>query len=187
MSLRYALVVTYETIMTSVLSFPRFRTLDYFKGITLRALGAKVGKRVIFYPGAWIMPANRLTLGDDVDVARHVIIAGSAPVSIGARSLLGYGARIISSNHNVHTAERIFDSGHVSASIVIAPDVWIGTNAVVLPGVTIGTGAVVGAGSVVTKNVDAYAIVGGVPARVIGQRTEASARSHGSSTGTFLQ
>jgi phosphonate metabolism protein (transferase hexapeptide repeat family) len=52
----------------------------------------------------------------------------------------------------------------------IGHDVWLGHQAVVLPGVTIGTGAVVGAGAVVTRDVEPYAVVGGVPARMIKKR-----------------
>ncbi|HDZ8876661.1 hypothetical protein J4G66_16215 [Aeromonas dhakensis] len=54
--------------------------------------------------------------------------------------------------------------------IKIGNDVWIGANAIILPGVTIGDGAVVGAGAVVTRDVPDYAIVVGVPAKVIRQR-----------------
>ncbi|SCH02904.1 Streptogramin A acetyltransferase [uncultured Clostridium sp.] len=52
----------------------------------------------------------------------------------------------------------------------VGNDVWIGCNVVVLPGVTIGDGAVVAAGSIVSKDIPAYAIVAGVPARVIKYR-----------------
>jgi maltose O-acetyltransferase len=55
--------------------------------------------------------------------------------------------------------------------VVIEDHAWLGTRAMVLPGVTVGRGAVVAAGAVVTKDVPPYTIVGGVPARVIGQRT----------------
>jgi acetyltransferase-like isoleucine patch superfamily enzyme len=51
--------------------------------------------------------------------------------------------------------------------VVIEDDVWIGTRAIILHGVTIGRGAIIGAGAVVTKNVPPYAIVGGVPAKII--------------------
>ena len=58
------------------------------------------------------------------------------------------------------------------ADTFIGHDVWIGTNAIILPWVTVGTGAVIGAGSVVTKDVSPYAIVGWVPAKVIKYRFE---------------
>ena len=54
----------------------------------------------------------------------------------------------------------------------IGADVWIGANAIVLPGVTIGDGAIVAAGSVVTTNVEAYSIVGGIPAKEIKNRLQ---------------
>lgn len=57
-----------------------------------------------------------------------------------------------------------------NGNIVIGNDVWIGANAVILPGVTVSNGAVIGAGAVVTKDVPPYAIVGGVPARIIRYR-----------------
>ncbi|MBP2315398.1 DapH/DapD/GlmU-related protein [Azospirillum soli] len=57
--------------------------------------------------------------------------------------------------------------------VVIGPDVWIGHNAIVMPGVTIGAGAAVGSGAVVTKDVPPFAIVVGVPARVLRPRIDA--------------
>jgi maltose O-acetyltransferase len=57
-----------------------------------------------------------------------------------------------------------------TAPVVIEDFAWLGSRAMVLPGVTVGKGAVVAAGAVVTRDVPPYAIVGGVPARVIGER-----------------
>ena len=54
--------------------------------------------------------------------------------------------------------------------VIIEDDVWIGTGAIIVDGVSVGQGAVIGAGSVVTKNVEPYAIVVGNPAREIGKR-----------------
>ena len=65
---------------------------------------------------------------------------------------------------------RIWDQGTTEKDIIIGNDIWIGTKVCILHGVTIGGGAVVGAGSVVTKNVDPYTVVGGVPARFIKDR-----------------
>jgi len=53
---------------------------------------------------------------------------------------------------------------------IIGDDVWVGQRAIILPGITIGHGAIIGAGSVVTKDVPPYAVVGGVPAKVIKYR-----------------
>jgi len=66
------------------------------------------------------------------------------------------------------------------AKVVISEQCFIGMNALILPGVTIGAGAIVGAGSVVTKSVDADTVVAGVPARVIGTTAEVWMKSHAS-------
>ena len=64
----------------------------------------------------------------------------------------------------------IIDQGYYDAPIVVEDDVWIGFGAIILAGVTIGRGAIIGAGSVVNKDVPPYAIVGGVPAKVLKMR-----------------
>nr|OEF68128.1 hypothetical protein A152_20265 [Vibrio tasmaniensis 1F-187] len=85
----------------------------------------------------------------------------------------------IANNVRLGPAIRFFAAGHDgrdislpdnSASIVVEDNVWIGGNATVLQGVTIGEGAIVAAGSVVTKNVEPYTVVGGIPAVYIKDR-----------------
>lgn len=61
---------------------------------------------------------------------------------------------------------QINEQGWIAKPVIICDDVWVGANSVILPGITIGKGAVVGAGSVVTKDVPAYAIVMGNPAKI---------------------
>lgn len=169
---RYFLIVFYESLLDVVLSLPRFRTLNYLKKIVLVLLGAKVGKRVVLYPGIKLMPANNLILGDDVDIAWGVVITANGGVSIGNRVMIGYGSKILSANHVVpDLPKKIFFSGHVKKKIIICDDVWIGANCIVLPGVTIGSGSVVAAGSVVTKDIPKNCIVGGIPAKIIRHRT----------------
>jgi len=99
------------------------------------------------------------------------MIGTTGGVTIGDRTLVGFRTFIVSDNHTVPPRPaRIFDAGHTPRPVVIERDVWIGANCTILPGVTIGEGAVVAAGSVVTKSVSAFTVVGGVPARVIRER-----------------
>lgn len=169
--MRYDLIVLYETALMAVLSLPRFRAFNALKSAVLRLLGARVGRRVVFYPGVWIMPAKRLRLGDDVDLARGVMITTPGGVTIGDRTLVGYGTKILSSNHRVpQDRGSVFHAGHEHAPVVIESDVWIGANVVVLPGVTVREGAVVAAGSIVTRDVPPFTVVAGVPAKPIRTR-----------------
>ena len=170
--MKYGLVVFVETISFLVFMLPRFRTLNYLKGLYLRVFfKSKIGKRVVFYPNIWVFTGRNLVLGDDVDLATGILITTDGGVSIGDRTLVGYGTKILSSNHNVpKLPNRIFDSGHTKAPVVIKNDVWLGANCIILPGVTIGEGAIIAAGSVVTKNVPANVFVGGIPAKIIKER-----------------
>ena len=169
---RYSLVVCVETALAMLLALPRLRVCNTLKALALRCLGARIGRRPVFYPGVWIAPGRNLSVGDDVDFALGVVVTTAGGVEIGDRVLIGYRTQILSTNHVIPPVpEKVFSSGHLGRRVTIGADVWIGANCVVLPGVTIGTGAVIAAGSVVTRDVAAYAIVGGNPARVIRMRT----------------
>ncbi|HBO45367.1 MAG TPA: acyltransferase [Planctomycetaceae bacterium] len=167
------LVVTYESIMQCLFLLPRYPVCNWIKASFLRLRGAKIGRRVIFYPGVWIAPANNLVIGDDVDLALGVLIVTTGNVTIGPRTLIGYRTQILSQNHAIpDSRERIFDAGCRPEPIVIEQDAWIGANCLILAGVTIGEGAVVAGGSVVTKSVEPFSVVGGSPAKVIRRRDE---------------
>lgn len=170
--MKYFAVVFFEMIMRFIFSLPRFRTINFLKSTFLRLLGAKIGKRVVYYPGLWICTGRNLTLGDDVDLALGVLITTDGGVAIGDRALIGYHTQIISGNHVIPPGKgRIFGSGHTKGPVSIGADVWIGAQCVILPGVTIGEGAVIAAGSVVTRDVPAFCIAAGVPAKIIRERS----------------
>jgi len=165
------LVISYEFIQRLLFSLPRYPLLNAIKAAFLRGLGAKIGKRAIFYPGVFIAPPNKLEAGDDVDFALDVMISASGTVKIGSRVLIGYRTQITSSDHHIPPKPgRIFGGGHDHQPVVIGDDVWIGGNCLIMPGVTIGEGAIIAGGAVVTKNVDPYSIVGGCPAKLIKYR-----------------
>ena len=86
---------------------------------------------------------------------------------IGENVSISPGTWLVTGTHDINDP----DFAVSFKPIVIGNYVWIGVRATVLGGVTIGDGAIVMAGAMVTRDVPAYAVVGGVPARVVGQRT----------------
>ncbi|WP_427183804.1 acyltransferase [Bordetella bronchialis] len=170
-ALRYPLVVGVEAVQSLLFALPRFRFCNFLKALALKCLGARIGRRPVFYPGVWIAPGRRLRVGDDVDFALGVLITTAGGVTIGSRVLIGYRTQILSTNHVIPPLpQRVFGSGHTGHAVTIGDDVWIGAHCIVLPGVSIGAGAVVAAGSIVTRDVAANSIVGGNPARLIKMR-----------------
>ena len=137
--------------MRLLFSLPRYRWMNMLKSAFLRIAGARIGKRVTFYPGVWIAPGRCLVIGDDVDLALDVLVSTAGGITIGDRTLIGYRAQLLSTNHAIpENRGEIFGAGHAQKPVMIGRDVWIGAGAIILPGVTIGDGAVVAAGSVVT-------------------------------------
>jgi acetyltransferase-like isoleucine patch superfamily enzyme len=107
-----------------------------------------------------------LQIGDDVRLNYGVSIAAEREVIIGDRTRIGPYVMIVDTDfHDLHhRGER-----PVPRPVIIEPDVWIGAKASVLRGVRVGRGAVIGVGAVVTRDVPPFAIVAGVPARIVGQ------------------
>jgi maltose O-acetyltransferase len=138
----------------------------------------------------WLLRFIADECGDGVIVKQNCYFGSALGLRVGHRAQLGDGARI---DHNVTIGDDVVmgpdvvimthahafedtdvpvnrQGGQPLRPVVVGNDVWFGTRVIVMPGVTIGDGAVVGAGSVVTKDVPAYTIVGGNPARVIRPR-----------------
>lgn len=136
------------------------------------ASGARIGKRCF-------MTADKglLEVDENCAIAPCVNIgADNGIVKLGKFCAIGPGTVIRAANHRFDKLDRpICRQGHLSGKVVIENDVWIGANCVITPDVVIGEGAIVGAGAVVTKNVEAWTIVGGVPARFLARR-EAKAK-----------
>jgi galactoside O-acetyltransferase len=158
-----------------------------------------LGERTVFSPGCTIRGAENMHLGKDVGIGlNNQLMAGGVSggehleigdrtktnsnviinadiggqIIIGSDVLIGPNTVIRASNHHFgNTDVPIMAQGHSSGKIEIADDVWIAANATILPNVTIGRGAIIGAGAVVHKDVAAYTIVGGVPAKKIGERS----------------
>lgn len=98
------------------------------------------------------------------------MIYASESIVIGSDCMIAPFVYLVDSDHGIERAMPMNQQPNKVESIVVGSDVWIGAHAVILKGVTIGDGAIVASGAVVRSDVPAYSIVGGVPARVIGER-----------------
>jgi acetyltransferase-like isoleucine patch superfamily enzyme len=107
---------------------------------------------------------GRLAVGENVLMSPYSSIDASGGVTIGADTLIGPGARIVSANHGTAAGLPYREQESVSKPITIGRNVWLGSNVVIMPGVTVGDDAIVGAGAVVTKDVPAASLATGVPA-----------------------
>jgi len=105
-------------------------------------------------------------LGGAVYLNAGCIILDSAPVRIGARSMLGPGVNIYCAEHH-HDPVLRGQGIEIAKPVTLGEDVWIGGRAVLMPGVSVGDRAIVAAGAVVTRDVPADGKVAGVPARAI--------------------
>lgn len=154
--------------------FARCGTARFGTALTIIGLGnISLGNGCRIGRGVFLTAANgRLVLEDQVAISPNANIgADDGEVSIGRQVAIGPGTVIRAANHRFDRSDLpIMAQGHCRGKVVIEEDVWIGANCVITPDVRIGRGAIVGAGAVVTRNVAPFAIVAGVPARVIGAR-----------------
>jgi len=110
-------------------------------------------------------------IGKGSHLKSNSFIECSGGVKIGDYFHTGSGLTIFSTNHNYESTNRIpYDEISLKKPVIIKDFVWIGVNVTIVPGVTIGEGVIVAAGSVVTKNIPDFAVVGGNPAKVIKYR-----------------
>jgi acetyltransferase-like isoleucine patch superfamily enzyme len=149
--------------------------------------GVEIGPNTLVMHGAVLhvynfrdLPHAWIRIGRDSLVGEYSVIRGQGGVTIGDRVYTSPMTQIIAVNHIFDDPHRPFiDQGITAEGIVIEDDVWLGSSAVVTDGVHIGKGAVVAAGAVVTEDVPAHCVVGGVPARVIKEVNGVSSSSRG--------
>jgi len=135
-----------------------------------RPLFKSCGRGVNIEKGAWFGDGSQLEIGDHSGLGVNCQVTG--PVRIGRDVMMGPDVIILTRNHRFDRTDiPMWRQGWTDPRpVVIEDDVWIGTRAIILPGVRVGRGSIVGAGAIVTRDVPAYAIVGGNPARVIRSR-----------------
>ena len=153
----------YLYINTFISKFPS----RHVRLLLLKILGAKIG-RIAMYAGFEIRNPKGLTIEDGCSIGPRVLLDARRGLIIKKNVTIATEA-IIWTLHHDHDDENFKTIGDM---VTIGDNAWICSRSIILPGVKIGKYAVVASGAVVTKDVPDYAIVGGIPAKVIGQRAK---------------
>lgn len=137
-----------------------------FRRFFYRLFGIKIGKGSTIHTKAKFYDPRNIIIGDDTIIGEEVVLDGRTMLKIGNHVDIASEVMIYNSQHDIE--DKNFTAK--DEPVVIEDYVFIGPRVIILPGITIGRGAIVAASAVVTKDVPPYAIVGGVPAKIIGER-----------------
>ncbi len=140
--------------------------LHHVRRFFYRLTGMKIGRGSTIHMRVRVYDPRHIIIGEDTIIGERVVLDGRAPLTIGNHVDIATGAMIFNSQHDIHS----HDFHEIEKANVIEDYAFIGPNAIILPGISIGRGGVVAAGAVVTKDVPAMTVVGGVPAQEINQR-----------------
>lgn len=123
----------------------------------------------VFEEGVYLSDCTNVRIGKLCHINENVFIQGAM---IGDYVMIAPGVSILNNSHGIDQLDvpMILQPMTETKNPIIGSNVWIGRNAIILPGVKIADGAIVGAGAVVTKDVPAFSVVAGVPAKVIYSR-----------------
>ena len=152
---------------------------DYGYLHCLSARGVRIGSHTSIDRNLWLHCGGKpddhahgyFEIGEHSFIGCSAVMGAGGGIRVGNHVLIGQCVNIHAESHRFEgPIQLIREQGVSYRGVMIEDDVWIGSKVTILDGVTIGRGAVVGAGSVVDQSVSPYAIVAGVPARVIGTR-----------------
>lgn len=138
----------------------------FIRNMKYRFFGIKIGKGSTFHMWANFFDPRNIEIGEDTIIGDHAFLDGRDKIKIGSHTDIASSVMIYNSEHDVSSA----DFGAILAPVEVGDYVFIGPRVIIMPNVKIGKAAVVAGGAVVTKDVDPFTIVGGVPAKPIGER-----------------
>lgn len=141
-----------------------YHTHQEITGLFSELTGKPVDDSFTLFPPFYTDCGKNITIGKRVFINMGCKFQDQGGITIGDDCLIGHGAMLATLNHGFLPEER---GDMHPAPIVIGNRVWLGANVTILPGVTIGDNAIVAAGAVVTKDVAANTVVGGIPAKFI--------------------
>ena len=141
-----------------------YHTEDEIRKIMAELTGQEVNETLRVVPPFHTDCGKNIHIGENVFINSNCTMQDQGGVYIGDDVLIGHNVCLLTLNHEFEPEKR---AELYPSPIHIGNKVWIGSNATILPGVSVGEGAIVAAGAVVTRDVEANTVVGGVPARLI--------------------
>jgi maltose O-acetyltransferase len=149
---------------------PGGRIAQAIRSVVCRPLFRSCGKNLNVEYGAFFHSGSTISIGDNSGIGVKAHVSGT--ITIGNDVMMGKDVIIMTVNHTFDRTDIPMNRQGFGKEkpVVIEDDVWICDRVIILPGVRVGKGSILGAGAVVTKDVPEYAIVGGMPAKVIKYR-----------------
>jgi len=139
--------------------------------IITRNIFKNQGKNINIFENVYFGNGTNISVGDNSGIGPESRLITAERITIGSNVIIGPRAMILTGNHNFSDPNiPVNKQGSTELPVIIEDDVWIGANVTILPGIIIQKGSVIGAGSVITKNVAPFTVVGGNPAKEIGLR-----------------
>lgn len=153
----------FELMILRWLGHVPFHTI---RNLSYRFAGIKMGRGSTFHMWANFFEPKNIIIGEGTVIGDHAFLDGRDKLKIGNHVDIASSVAVYNSEHDINRE----DFSAKDSPVEIGDYVFIGPRAVILPGVKIGKGAVIAAGAVVTKDVPAFKVVGGVPAGIIAER-----------------
>ena len=157
------ILLEFEVFLLHLVGYIPFHHL---RRVFYRAGGIKIGKGSSIHMAARFYDPHNIAIGEDTVIGEGAVLDGRDKLVIGSHVALATGVMIFNSQHEIN--DEFFSPSN--APVIIEDYVFIGPRAIIQPVVKVGKGAIIAAGAVVTKDVPPFAIVGGVPAKIIGER-----------------
>ena len=140
----------------------------HIRRFVYRALGAEVGENVVFHFRTEIRGIHFLHIGDGTIIGDNTLLDARRGLTIGKNVNFSSNVSVYTLQHDHRSST--FSCPSDGGKVTIGDRTWIGCNVIILPGVSIGEGAVCCAGCVVTKDVEPYSVVAGIPAKKVNER-----------------
>ena len=141
-----------------------YRSAEELRALFSRLTGQPTDESFGLFPPFYTDFGKNIHVGKGVFINSGCCFQDQGGITLGDGCLIGHQVVIATLNHDLDPARR---GGMYPAPVRLGKNVWVGAHATILPGVTVGDGAVIAAGAVVTKDVPAGVVAGGVPARVL--------------------